>query len=400
MPIFKYKAYDQDKKIIKSKMVAFNENDVYRKLSKRELTPIEIRDITDNLEEKINILLNRVAVKDLVIFSRQFAVMVSSNISLVESLTTIVDQTENMKLKMIISEVAYDVDSGSQLSDALGKHKVFSDFFVNVVKSGETSGKLDEVLNYMANEMEKDYDMSKKITGAFIYPAFVVAGLGAVGVIMMVYVLPQLTGIIVETGAELPMATKIVVWVSDFLRNYFVYIIAVIIGAGVGLRYFYKTEAGRFSIDSLKLRLPVFGSLFKTIYLIRFCRSLSTLLKGGVPLIKSLEVTLEIVSNDVFKRLIRETILSVNEGHPISYDFERSDAIPKMVPQMMTIGEKTGKLDDILDKITGFYAREVDNKLANLTTLLEPIIMVVMGVGVGIMVAAVIMPMYSVATSF
>lgn len=401
MSIFRYTATNIDNKKVRGNVVGFSENDAIRKLQKMELSPLELTDTTNSLENKITFLLNRITIKDLVIFSRQFSVLVSANVNLVESLTTIVDQTANLKLKMVISDIAYQVDSGSLLSDAMGKwSKHFSGFFINVIRSGETSGKLDEVLTYLANEMEKDYDMSKKITGAFIYPAFVLSGLTGVGIMMMVFVVPQLTGVLAETGAQLPLATRIIIAISDFLKNYFVLVIIFVVLGVIGFRMYAKTARGGRQVDFIKLHLPIFGDLFQTIYIVQFCRSLSTLLKGGVNITKSLEVTIDIVRSRVYQDLISKTLDAVNEGHPVAYVFESSKEIPSMVPQMMSVGEKTGKLDDILEKIVDFYSREINNKLANLTTLMEPIIMVVMGVGVGIMVAAVLMPMYNIATSF
>jgi type IV pilus assembly protein PilC len=402
MPIYSYKATNEKNRAVLGKAVGFNQANAENKLRKRNLQPIWLLDVTDRLDTKITFFLNRVSSKDIVIFSREFSLMISSNVSILESLVTISDQTDNLKFKNIISLVAYEVDSGVLLSEALKKHgrEAFSDFFINVVKAGETSGKLDEVLLYLADEMEKDYDLLKKFRGAMIYPIIVICGLAVVGFIMMYFVMPQLTSIIEETGAELPFATKMVIAVVDFLQNYLLAIVIFLIVCFVAFRLVLRTEVGREKFDIFKLRFPVIGRLFRLIYLIRFCRSLSTLMYGGVTLTRSLEVSADVVRNKVYQKLIYQTLEAVNEGHSSAYVFfDNGIYIPKMVPQMMSIGEKTGKLDEILSKISDFYGRELNVKLANLNTILEPAIMAVMGVGVAIMMAAVIMPMYSIANS-
>ena len=271
---------------------------------------------------------------------------------------------------------------------------------MNIVRSGESSGKLDEVLEYLADEMEKSYDMVAKIRGAMIYPIFITSGLIGVGVVLMVYVIPNLTAILQETGAELPISTRIVIGASEFLTKYLVMIIVFLIAFIIAMKYYLKTYTGKKQLDILKLKMPVFGKLFKYIYLMRFTRSLSTLLKGGVTITKSLEITADVVGNIIYRELILDTLEAINDGNPLAQVLEASSYVPKMVPQMISVGEKTGKIDSVLDRITTFYSRETNNMLDNLSKLMEPAIMVLMGVGVGIMVAAVLLPMYNLASQF
>ncbi|MBU4257249.1 type II secretion system F family protein [Patescibacteria group bacterium] len=402
MAVFKYKALDREGKIKQGLVEAVSENMAAEALRERGFSIVSIKERSVFKGAKQGFaLFNRIKSKDLVIFSRQFAVMISANVAMVQALKIVAEQTDNLKLKAVVLEVSNEVDSGSKLSDALAKRpQVFSNFFISVIRSGETSGKLDEVLNYLADEMEKDYDMTSKIKGAMIYPAFVFCGLGAVGIIMMVFVIPKLTGILQETGAELPFATRILIGTSGFLQNYWWLLIIIIVGLIFGVRFLISTSQGRKYLDILKLKLPVFGKLFQKIYLVRFTRSLNTLIVGGVAISNSLKITSEVVSNTVYQRLIEETIKEVEDGNSISSVFINSKEIPKMVSQMMSIGEKTGKLDLILERLTDFYAKEVTNTVANLMTLMEPLIMVIIGVAVGIMVAAVIMPMYNLAGQF
>jgi type IV pilus assembly protein PilC len=398
MPIYKYDAVNSFGKKTNGLINAFNRRAASERLSEMGLKILSLKDKTDSLELKIQSIIRPVKVKDLVIFSRQFSVMISANLALVQALRIAAEQTVNVALKMVISEIAYEVDSGSTLSAALAKRpKIFTPFYSNVVKSGETSGHLEDVLTYLADEMEKDYDMTSKIKGAMIYPSFVVVGLIAVGILMMVMVVPQLTDIMKETGATLPLTTRIVMAISNFLIGYWVLLIILIIGAAVLIRLFINTPGGKRTLDLIKLKLPVFGNLFQLIYIVRFTRSMNTLIIGGVTISRSLEVVADVVGNSVYKDLIDKSRKSIEEGSSLSKVFMESDVMPRMVPQMIVVGEKTGKLDLVFSKITDFYGREISNILNNLVALLEPSIMVVMGVAVGVMVAAVIMPMYNLA---
>ena len=400
MAIFQYKARDKNQATFAGLVEASTESEAVEMLKERELSVIFVKLEKEEAAAKAGagMVFGRIKPKDVVIFSRQFAVLISANVPVVQSLKIVVDQTESIKLKIAVSQVADEIDAGTRLSEALGKHpKVFSNFYVSVIRSGETSGKLDEVLTYLADEMEKDYDMTSKIKGAMIYPIFVFAGLTTVGVVMMVFVVPKLTAILTETGAELPFATKLLIGISGFMTNYWWLLIIILAGLATGIKLYSNTPAGKKSIDYLKLRLPIFGHLFQMIYLVRFTRSMQTLIIGGVNITKSLKITADVVSNQIYKDLIEETVKEVEDGNSISNVFAESDQIPKMVSQMLSIGEKTGKMDIILQRITEFYSREINNIVANLMTLMEPIIMVIMGVAVGIMVAAIIMPMYNMA---
>jgi type IV pilus assembly protein PilC len=402
MPVYKYKAKDAlNHRTIRANIVAFNQTEATQKLIKKDWTVLKMQNISDNFEGKLLLYINKIKQKDLVMFFRQFAVMIEANVTIVESLKTLVDQTKNISLQKLISDLAYDVDSGYLLSDAMAKRSdIFSEFYINIIRSGETSGKLEEVLNYLADEVEKNYDMVSKIKNAMIYPIFIITALVGVGVFMMVFVLPELITVIEESGGELPISTRIVIAVSNFLQSYLWLVIILLIAAVFGFKYISKTKRGGAILDAIRIRLPVFGNLFRLIYIVRFTRSLGTLLKGGVNISKSLEISARVVKNQVYKGLINDTLRAVNDGNSIVAVFEKSSDIPVMVTQMMAIGEQAGKLDDVLDRITEFYNKEINTILANLTTIMEPLIMVILAVGVGIMVAAVILPMYNLASSF
>jgi type IV pilus assembly protein PilC len=401
MAIFRYKAKNAKGRTKSGLDVAMSEADLSQRLRRQNLDVISIAAADNSLEAKLNLLLNKPKGKDLAVFSRQFAVMISANVPIVESLVILIEQTSNFKLKQAVAEVAFEVTAGSLLSDSLGKHpRIFDNFFINMVKSGEASGKLDEVLEYLADQTERSYDTASKVKGAMIYPVFVLIAMVVVGIVLMVKILPSLTGMLQESGMDLPVTTKIIIATSDFLVNYLWLVIVLVIGLVFLVRLYLKTDKGRRNWDSLTLRIPIFGKLVNYVVLTRFTRSLSTLLKGGVTITKSLEVVSGVVSNKVYEDILLRTLQSIKDGNPLSTVMNTESIVPKMVPQMISVGERTGKIDVVLDSITGFYTRESEKMLANLSSLMEPLIMVIMGIGVGIMVAAVIMPMYSMATQF
>lgn len=359
-------------------------------IAERKLAPWQV-----NLD-----FLQRVKVKDTVIMARQLSVMVDASVPLVEALRILIKQTVNPKLKSIISDIADDVEGGNRLSVAFGKYpKVFTNFFISIIKSGETSGQLAEVLNYLADQLEKDYDLQSKIKGAMIYPAFIMSSMAVVGTMMMIFVVPKMTAMLEETGAELPIATKILMFISDFLVGYWWLVIILGVGAVVAFRMALKySPEFRYGYDWFKLRIPVLGKLSQRIYVVQMTQSLSTLSAGKVPMVEALDIIADVVNNEVYRKIIRETRDEVNDGNPLASVFVQKKEMPNMLSQMISVGEETGRLDDILERLTKFYTREIDTLVANLVTLLEPIVMVLMGIAVGIMVAAIIMPIYTLST--
>ncbi|MBL7057720.1 type II secretion system F family protein [Patescibacteria group bacterium] len=402
MAVFKYKAINTQGEEVEGLVDAVSEKEASGLVVAEGLKVIfvEAQKIKATSKNFVISFGSSVKTRDLVIFFRQFSVMVSANVAMVQALKIIVEQTESIKLKMLISEVADEVDSGSRLSDAMSRHpKVFTGFHTSVIRGGESSGKLAESLTYLADEVEKDYDMMSKIKGAMTYPAFVMTGLTVVGVVMMVFVVPKLTGVLTESGVELPIATRILIGLSDFMQNYWILIFIGAICAGVGFKYYVATPKGGYVADYVLLKLPIFGKLFQKIYIVRFSRSMETLISGGITVTESLKVSGEVVNNKVFAKLIKKTTEEVEDGSPMSSVLSTSKLIPQMMSQMASIGEKTGKLDMILGRVAQFYQREVNTTIDNLMTLMEPIIMVIMGIAVGTMVAAVILPMYNMATA-
>jgi type IV pilus assembly protein PilC len=348
----------------------------------------------------LKLTLGGVSAKDLVIFSRQLSILISAGVAVVDALQDVVAQTKNVKLKKAILKVSSEVEGGVKFSEALSHYpKVFDSFFINIIKSGEVSGRLQEVLIYLADQLEKDYDLKSKIKGALIYPAFVVGSLVVIGVLVMMFVVPKLTDMLTQTGAELPFTTRMLMGLSDFFLGFWWLVLIFLVGFGVAGYFIVKSPRGRAIIDNIKLHLPVFGKMFNSIAVIKFTRSLKTLSLGGVDLVQGLEITAEMVGNTVYRGLILETKEVVEGGGSIGEVFSNNKNVPKMLPQMLETGEDTGRIDDVLTKISEFYTREVNNLIANMMSLLEPFIMITLGVAVGLMITAVIMPMYEISTN-
>jgi type II secretory pathway component PulF len=399
MAVFKYRARTTGGRMTVGAVEAVTENEAAELLSEKGLVVLALSQTSAKAKRSWNINIGRVKQKDIVVFSRQLSVMISATLPIVQALRILSQQTTSPLFVEKIIEMANDVDGGMRFSGALSKHKIFSNFYVAMVKSGETSGKLDEVLQYLADQMEKDYDLVSRIKSAMIYPVFVISGMLVVGFLMITFVVPKMTAMLKETGAELPLLTKILIYISDFMGKYWYMVIIGLAIFVVIFRLLVKSKPGKMTWDALKIQVPIFGSLFKKIYIVRMTRGLSTLVRGGVPIAIALRIVAEVVDNRAYSKLILDTVAEVEGGNSIAVLFVKSKLVPKMLSQMMVIGEKTGKLDTILDRLSDFYGREIDNLVTGLTSLIEPLILVVMGVGVGGMVAAIMLPMFKVAQS-
>lgn len=400
MPTYKYRVRTQDARIQAGLVDAANPNQASEALAERGFDVLLLEPYQVSKEKSIFSFFNRVKAKDIVIMSRTLSVMVSASVPLVDALKNIAIQTPNPILRQVMTDVASEVETGARLSDAFERHpKTFGTFFVNMIRSGETSGQLQQVLEYLADQQEKDYDLTSRIRGAFTYPIFVLSALGIVGFLMMAFVVPSLTSILEEAGQELPISTKILIAVSGFFQHFWVLIIIGVVLMVLGMQFFIRTPYGREIFDRLKLRLPIFGKLFQDIYVVRFSRSLGTLISGGVDQVTALEIVSGIVGNQVWRRLIFETIREVNEGNSITTAFLRSRYVPTLMNQMLAVGEETGRLQEVLDRISDFFKREVDNLVRNLVTLIEPMVMVLLGLAVGVMVSAIMLPLYNMSSS-
>jgi type II secretory pathway component PulF len=350
-----------------------------------------------NILEKLSFL-ERVSMKELVMFSRQLATLINAKVPIVQSLKILELQVSSRKLRKIINEVATKVESGDSLSAAITNYpQVFNNLYVNLVHAGELSGTLDEALLYLATQTEKDYDLRSKVIGALTYPAFIVSALVIVGFLMFLYVLPPMVAILQESNVELPITTKILIFITDLMQGYWALILLGLIGSIVGFRFYIHTYGGRYFVDWLKIRLPIMGKLIKNIYMARFARNLSTLVAGGIPIVKALDSVADIVGNAVYRDIIFDASHQVQNGKSIALALVDREEFPPIVSQMVQIGESTGKLQDILEKLANFYEKEVDSVIKIMTTLIEPIVMMLLGLAVAVMVAGILLPIYNLA---
>lgn len=343
-------------------------------------------------------IFERITAKDIVMFSRQLSIMFRGKVPLVEGLETLAVQTKNLDFKEKIFELAEEVEAGTSLSRALSKYpKIFSPFFVAMVRAGEASGKLSESLAYLSEHLEREYHLTSRLRGAMIYPSLVFLVAIAVLSLMMFYIIPQLTTVLIASGGELPAITKLVISLSTFLRKSGLFLILGFLILTIFLFRYYRTPEGKKFFDKLFLRLPLVSELVKMISLSRFAENLSTLISGGLPLARALEISGDIVGNTVYKEAIFQTRDGVRKGEPISSILSRFPEIfPPVFVQMTSVGEKTGTLDKTLLEIVSFYQKEVDRAIDNFLTILEPALIIFLGVVVGGLMAAVLIPLYRV----
>ncbi len=403
MPKYFYKAKNRSGKLIEGSVDAASAEKAADFLMQNNLAVIEVGERLDDYRSFLKNIsfLNKVKSKELVVFFRQMAVMIDANIPIVRGLRILSQQTESDYLKEIITEVANEVEGGQSLSSAMSMFpNTFSDFYVNIIMSGETSGRLSEVMNYVADQKEKDYDLESKIRGAMVYPSFIVSVLLVVGFIIIAFVIPNLAKVLSESGAQLPWITRALLSLSGFVSMFWWLVLLLFFGAIAAWLAFIKTPQGEHIKDSLKINIPVFGKIWRHIYIVRICRSFATLVRGGVPISQSLSVIKGVVGNVVFEEIIQDAIKSVDEGNQISESLASNKNIPIIVVQMISVGEDSGKLKEVLEKSADFYSREIDNTVRNLSNLIEPVIMIVLGLAVGLFVAAVILPMWQLSASF
>lgn len=348
--------------------------------------------------KKLN-LFQKTGARDVVLFSRQLAIMFKSEVSLVESLRALSEQAGNRDLKEKILLLAQEVEGGSSFSQALGRFpKIFNPFFVNMVRSGESSGKLSEVLGYLADHLERDYTVQSRMKGALIYPIMVVCVAIIVFALMIFFVLPNMTTILQETDTELPLPTKIVIGISNFVRAWGWVLALMFVGGIAGLVRYIKTEEGRKNFDAFTLKVPLIGDLAKKIYLSRIAENLSTLIAGGLPIAQALEFSGQVVGNKVYQEVVFKARDGVRRGEAISVILKQSPKLfPPMFTQMVFVGEKSGSIDKTLQNVVTFYQGEVQRTMDNLLGLLEPLLVVFLGLAVAVIVAAVLLPLYKIS---
>jgi type IV pilus assembly protein PilC len=396
---FAYKVRDRGGRLVSGTLEADSQAAVSTKLRQMGFAPILIEEHKTSMA-KMEIKLpwgGKVKQKDLAVFSRQFATMINSGLSLLRALNILSEQTENPNFARVIAEVRSDVEKGMSLSQAVAKHpKVFKRLYVAMIRAGEIGGVLDSVLLRLAENLEKDLTLRQKIKSAMTYPAVVFCLVILIMIGMLIFVVPTFKNLYRDLGGDLPLPTRLLVALSDKAKQFWYIGAALMIGSFVGLRRWVNTEKGRGRWDALKLRAPIFGQLVHKSALSRFSRTLSVLMRSGVPILQSLEIVQETVNNVVVSNAVRDVAASVKEGESIAKPLERHEIFPPMVVQMIAVGEETGALDTMLAKISDFYDQEVEATVEALTSLIEPVLIAVMGVVVGGMVVALYMPMFNI----
>jgi type IV pilus assembly protein PilC len=380
-------------------MDADGEAAVASRLRSQGMIPVQIsKESKASMKMEINILPKKVKLKDLAIFARQFATMINAGLSLLRTINILADQTENPKLKEAIQEMREDVERGSSLSASMSKHpKVFSGLFVAMVRAGETGGQLDTVLTRIADNYEADYKLRQKVKAAMTYPV-VVAGIAVLLVtVMLLFIVPTFAEMFEGLGGELPLPTQILLTLSQAAKWLVPLVIVLAIAGFVAYKRLRKSNAEfRLRADRLKLKIPIFGDLFQKIALSRFSRTLALLLRAGVPVLQALDIVAETTGNEVLTRATNDVKDSVRSGETMAGPLERHGVFPPMVVQMISVGEDTGAIDAMLDKVSDFYDQEVESTTESLTSLIEPIMIAVLGGIVGAMIIALYMPMFRI----
>jgi type II secretory pathway component PulF len=344
-------------------------------------------------------IFERVNNKEIVIFSRQIATLFEAQVSALRVFRLLAAESENKLLQRTLTQVADDIQGGSTISRSLASHpSVFSPFYVSMVRAGEESGKLDQVFMNLAEHLDRTYEVMSKARNALIYPIFVISTFFAVMTLMLTLVIPRISQIIIDSGQEMPIYTKIVIGLSSFVTNYIVFILLFLAAGAVVLWRFSQTGVGARAFDEAKLGVPYIGNLYKQLYLSRIADNLSTLLSSGLSMLQTLEITAEVVGNLVYREILEETMVRVKGGSTVSDAFSDFREIPGVMTQMVKVGEETGSLPSILETMAKFYRREVNNAVDTLINLIEPAMIVLLGLGVGVLLAAVLMPIYNIAT--
>ena len=399
MPVFAYSGRTRQGQSVNGEMEASNTEAVVATLRKQQIITTSVRPKPKDIEISIPGFGGKVSEKDVAIFTRQFSTMIDAGLPLVQCLEILASQQDNKTFQKVLVRIRQDVEGGATLAAALKKEpKTFSDLYANMVEAGEAGGILDTILNRLAAYIEKTITLKKRVKSAMIYPSTIVAVAVVVVTFLLLFVIPTFKSMFEGFGATLPLPTRIVLGLSNLLRRYFVFGLAGIVGAVVGLRYYYKTPAGRKQIDTLLLKAPVFGMLLRKVAVAKFTRTLGTLISSGVAILDGLEITARTAGNKVVEEAIMKTRVSIAEGKTIAAPLKETTVFPPMVVQMIAVGEQTGALDSMLSKIADFYDEEVDTAVANLTSLLEPLLMVFLGVVIGGVVIAMYLPIFKLVT--
>ena len=397
MATFVYKVRDRSGKIFTGNMEGENRNSVVSRLREMDYFITSVSEKRGNIlfSKQINIF-KSIKLRDLTIFYRQFATMVNAGLTLVNSLDILTEQLENKALADNIKIVKADVEAGSTLADAMAKFpQVFSDLYISMVRAGEIGGVLDEILNKIADLMEKDFALRQKIKSAMSYPSFVAGAAALMSIFMLTFILPQFVGVFAQFGGKLPALTQFFVTLTYLFNRYWYIFFAVFAGLVAAFLAYIKTPNGKLNFDKFKLNAPIFGVINRKGAIARFTRILGTLIKSGVPILEALQVSSNAIGNLVISSAVLGAKTKIKEGQSISGPLAASGVFPPMVTQMIMVGEESGELEEMLVNVAKFYDEEVDRTVDNLTSIIEPLLMVVIGLTVGTMIIAMYLPIFN-----
>lgn len=397
--LFKYHAIDADGRERDGTIEAPSQEVAVSALQRRNLviSLIESAEQHSLLQLEIPIF-NRISNKEIVILSRQIATLFEAQVSALRVFRLLSSEVDNKRLSDILSAVADEIQGGSPISKALASHpNVFSTFYVNMVRAGEESGKLSETFTYLADYLDRTYEIASKAENALIYPAFVIAVFFAVMTLMLTLVIPQISRILTDSGQPVPIYTSIVIGLSDFLVQYGVFVLIALVGIGFYVWQLGKTERGKLAIDSLKLSVPYVGDLYQKLYLSRIADNFATMLLSGVSILEAIDISASVVGNSAYAAILADVEAQVKSGSSVSDAFARHPEIPGIMVAMTRVGEETGELGKLLMTLAKFYNREVVNAVNTLVSLIEPVMIVLLGLGVGTVLAAVLLPIYNLA---
>lgn len=399
--LFNYKAIDASGRETEGSIDALNADVAISSLQRRGLVVSQVREEDKkSFFDRDFAFFERVSNKDVVILSRQMATLFEAQVSALRTFRMLSSETPNRALAKKLAVVTDDLQSGSAISKALSKHpEVFSSFYVNMVRSGEESGKLNEVFLYLADYLDRNYEITSKAKNALIYPAFVIFTFVAVMVLMLTLVIPKISQILIESGQVIPLYTQIVIFISNFFLNYGIFIAVLLILGGFVLFRYVQSPKGSLALSAFKLGVPYVGDLYRKLYLARITDNLSTMLSSGIPIVRAMEITSDIVDNKIYQDLLKAASERVRAGSALSDALPKSKEIPGVVTQMVKVGEESGELDAILKTLAKFYDREVTNAVDTLVDLIEPIMIVALGLGVGTLLASVLIPIYNITNN-
>lgn len=399
--LFNYKALNREGVEKNGQIEAANKDIAIATLQRRDYIVVSVvEEGGEGWIESLNKLplFNRVAQKDIVLMSKQAATLFEAQVSAVKTFELLGGNTENQGIRRALSEVTEAIRGGTSISAAMAQQpEVFSNFYVNMVRAGEESGKLTETFTFLAEYLERSYSLTSKTKNALVYPAFIIVTFVTVMILMLTKVIPQMVSIIEDSGQDIPFYTKIVIGLSDFFVNYGLFLLIFIVVAGVFIWRALQTRQGRSRLDTLKLQLPGFGKLYQKIYLARIADNLNTMLSSGIPVVRTLEISADVVGNTVYEDILLEAVEDVKGGNSISSAFNKHPEVPQIMVQMIKVGEETGSIGTILKTLAHFYTREVTNTVDTLIGLIEPAMIVLLGVGVGGLLMSVMIPIYNVA---